>query len=114
MQYLQIALANTHTIMSSTTSPLRTMGSSSRHTPSKKMSKSFILFTAIATMATTMADPLEAPTCSKLGKPSAEGVTCEGSNVVGIYWMGRRLTGDIKILANLKHLKKLYLLSYNF
>ncbi len=78
------------------------------------MSKSFILFTAIATMATTMAATLTAPTCSKLGKPSAAGVTCQGSKVIGIYWPFQGLTGDIKVLENLKHLKTLYLLSYNF
>ncbi len=80
----------------------------------QKMSKSFILFTAIAAMATTMADPLVTPTCSHDGTPSAPGVSCEGSNVIGIDWIDRGLTGNIKVLANLKHLETLYLLFYNF
>ncbi len=77
------------------------------------MSKSFILFTAIATMATTMAATLKAPTSSN-GKPSADGVTCEGSKVIGIDWSNKGLTGNISVLKNLKYLTKLYLLSNNF
>ncbi len=79
-----------------------------------KMSKSFFLFTAIATMANIMADPLIAPTCTQQGRASAAGVTCEGSKVVEILWPHSRLTGNIKALANLTHLTTLYLLSYDF
>ncbi len=58
-----------------------------------------------------MADPLVAPNCRR---PISDGVKCEGSNVIGIYWPFRNLTGDIKTLAKLIHLTRLYLLSYNF
>ncbi len=57
--------------------------------------------------------PIFAPTCTPQG-PSDEGVTCEGSNVVGIDWPNKYLRGNISVLANLKNLKTLYLHSDNF
>jgi hypothetical protein len=70
-----------------------------------KMFNNFVLLTAIINMG-AMATTLTAPTCVN-GSPSMEGLTCDGSKVIGIDFGMRGLTGNLKALAGLTELTSL-------